>query len=182
MGVKITPVKPSTNLRNKSILSIQQFNKESLAKIFSLAGKMKGLATGAKPSKILAGRIVVLLFYEPSSRTLSSFDAAVKQLGGQTIVINNPTELSSVAKGETFEDTIKTLEAYCDAIVIRHPKVGFAIKAANAATNVPIINAGDGVGEHPTQALLDLYTIWNFKKRLTNLKGLIIGDGLNARA
>lgn len=124
---------------------------------------------------------MVLLFYEPSSRTRGSFDAAVKQLGGQTVVVENPQQFSSVAKGETFGDTIRTFEAYSDAIVLRHPVTGSAAKAAEVAKHVPIINAGDGIGEHPTQALLDLYTIWEHTGRLSGLKGLIAGDILNGR-
>ncbi len=181
MGQKITSIKPSKNLRDKSILSFNQFDQSTLKEIFSLAMKMKAIATKAQTSKILTGKIIILLFYEPSTRTLSSFDAAVKQLGGQTIVINNPSELSSIAKGETFEDTIKTLEAYCDAIILRHSKEGFSEKAGAVASSVPIINAGDGIGEHPTQALLDLFTIWDHKKRLENLRGLVVGDLLNGR-
>lgn len=181
MGVKTTSQKPSRNLKRKNILSIKQLNQTALTEIFLLAEKMRVIATHAQPSKILAGKIVTLLFYEPSSRTLSSFDAAIKQLGGQTIVINNPTELSSIAKGESFEDTVRTLEAYCDAIVIRHPQAGFAEKAADSTTSIPIINAGDGIGEHPTQALLDLFTIKTHKKSLDNLKGLIVGDLMNGR-
>lgn len=182
MGSKNVALKPAKILRSQDILSISQFSRAGINTVFKTTSRLKNLAINSKPSNILAGKIVVLLFYEPSSRTLSSFDAAIKQLGGQTIVINNPLQLSSIAKGETFEDTIRTLEAYCDAIVLRHPEAGFADKAAQISQTVPIINAGDGAGEHPTQALLDLYTIWNFKKRLTNLKGLIIGDILNARA
>lgn len=182
MGLKNTQLKTTKLLQSQDIISISQFNKDIIGQVFKTASKLKSLATNSKPSNILAGKIVVLLFYEPSSRTLSSFDAAIKQLGGQTIVINNPLELSSMVKGESFEDTIKTLEAYCDAIVIRHSEAGLVQQAALVAEKVPVINAGDGTGEHPTQALLDLYTIWNFKKRLTGLKGLIIGDIRNGRA
>jgi aspartate carbamoyltransferase len=180
MGYKTTK-KPSSKFHNQSIISIQQFNKTSINELFNLAEKLTPLAKEAKPSKILAGRIVVLLFYEPSTRTLSSFDAAVKQLGGQTIVISNPNKLSSVSKGESFEDTIKTLEAYSDAIVLRHPLPGFAEKAANIVKTIPIINAGDGIGEHPTQSLLDLYTINKHKDSLSDLKGVVAGDLLNGR-
>lgn len=135
----------------------------------------------AKPSKILNGNIVTLLFYEPSSRTFGSFSAAIKQLGGQTVEIINPQQFSSVAKGENFEDTIRVFEAYCDAIVLRHPNVGSASKAAETAISVPIISAGDGIGEHPTQALLDLYTIYERFKHLDNLTILFAGDILYGR-
>lgn len=142
---------------------------------------MKTIALKAKPSGILAGKIVVLLFYEPSSRTLGSFSAAIKQLGGHTVVIRDPQHFSSVSKGETFEDTVRTFEAYSDAIVLRHPHVGAAQNAADTALYVPIINAGDGIGEHPTQALLDTYTIYEKFGKLNNLKGVLAGDMLNGR-
>ena len=143
---------------------------------------MKNIALKALPSKVIAGKIVVLLFYEPSSRTFGSFSTAVKQLGGQTVEILNPQQFSSVAKGETFEDTIRVFEAYSDAIVIRHPIVGSAMTAAEIAKFVPIINSGDGAGEHPTQTILDMYTIYEKHGRLDNLIGVAAGDLLNGRA
>lgn len=169
------------NFFGKSIISFSQFSSSDIYLLFSRAEKMQLIARNAKPSKILAGKIVVLLFFEPSSRTLASFDAAVKQLGGQTVVITNPQQFSSVAKGESFEDTIKVFEAYSDAIILRHPETGSAQKAAEIAKYVPIINAGDGIGEHPTQALLDLYTIYKQAKNLSNLTGLVAGDLKNGR-
>jgi aspartate carbamoyltransferase len=124
--------------------------------------------------------VVGLLFFEPSTRTFSSNCAAVKRLGGQTIEHQNPTQNSSVVKGESIEDTAKMIEQYCDAIVMRHPIVGTLKKVADVA-DIPVINAGDGIGEHPTQALLDMYTIYEKHKRLNNLKGLMVGDLLNGR-
>ena len=106
---------------------------------------------------LLQGKILANLFYEPSTRTASSFMAAMLRLGGQMIPINN-VQYSSVTKGESLPDTVRTLESYADVIVLRHPEVGAAATAARYASK-PIINAGDGVGEHPTQALLDLFTI-----------------------
>lgn len=169
------------NFKGKDILSLDQFSPNDLKILFPLTRKMKDIAANARPSRILEGNIVVLLFYEPSSRTFGSFSAAVKQLGGQTVEIQNPQQFSSVAKGESLKDTIRVFEAYCDVIVIRHPEVGSAKKAADYASFVPIINAGDGAGEHPTQALLDLYTIYEKFGRLDNLTGLIAGDILNGR-
>ncbi len=166
---------------NKDILSLDQFDIPSIKKLFRLADKMKRLAKNAMPSNILKGNLVTLLFYEPSSRTRGSFDAAVKQLGGNTIVVENPQQFSSVSKGETLEDTIQVFESYTDAIVIRHPDSGTAEKAAKSAKFVPIINAGDGVGEHPTQALLDMYTIHEHTGRLDNLIGVAGGDIKNGR-
>jgi len=169
------------DFKNKDIVSLSQLDDKSVLKLFEKVSLVRELGEKGLPSDLLAGKIVVLLFYEPSSRTRSSFDAATKQLGGQTIVVENPQQFSSVSKGETFEDTIRVFEAYCDAIVLRHPELGSAERAAKTAKFVPIINAGDGAGEHPTQALLDLYTIWDRKKNLSNLKGVMAGDILNGR-
>lgn len=165
----------------RHIISFDQFDPQSLEILFAMTRQMRSIAQKAQPSQLLAGQLVTLLFYEPSSRTMASFDAAVKQLGGNTIVITNPQQFSSVAKGETFSDSIRTFEAYCDAIVLRHPETGSAKKAASVAQNVPIINAGDGIGEHPTQALLDLFTILEHTEKLSGLKGLVAGDVLNGR-
>lgn len=171
----------SGKFKNQDILSLSQFDTSSIEKLFSHVPKMALIAKNGRPSSLLKGKIVTLLFYEPSSRTFASFGAAVKQLGGQTIEILNPQQFSSVSKGETLEDTIRVFEAYCDAIVIRHPEVGAAKKAADAASFVPILNAGDGTNEHPTQALFDLYTIYEHTKHLDNLTGVLAGDMLNGR-
>lgn len=165
----------------KDILSLDQFSPKDLTILFKLTAKMKKIAVNAQPSNLLQGKIVTLIFYEPSSRTFGSFAAAIKQLGGQTVEIQDPQHFSSVAKGETLEDTIRVFEAYSDAIVIRHPKVGAAKAAADAAFFVPIINAGDGIGDHPTQGLLDLATVYEKFKRLDNITGVAAGDILNGR-
>ncbi len=175
------PQKINGQFKNKDILSLDQFSQKDLKILFSHIKRMKSIAVKAMPCNIIAGKNVVLLFYEPSSRTRGSFDVAAKQLGGQTIVIENPQQFSSVAKGETFEDTIRVFEAYSDLIVLRHPEEGSSEKAAKIAKFVPIINAGDGKGEHPTQALYDLYTIYEKHKKLDNLVGLMAGDMLNGR-
>lgn len=169
------------DFKGKDIISLDQFSQKDIKILFSLVPKMREIAIKAMPSKIIAGKIIVLLFYEPSSRTFGSFSTAVKQIGGQTVEILNPQQFSSVVKGETFEDTIRVFEAYSDAIVLRHPQAGAAQAASDVAKNVPIINAGNGVGEHPTQALLDLYTIYEKFKKLDNLKVLMTGDMLNGR-
>lgn len=173
--------KVNGDFKGKDILSLDQFSPKDLFILFKHTKTMQKIAQNAKPSDVLKGNIVTLLFYEPSSRTFGSFGAAVKQLGGQTIEIINPETFSSVAKGETLEDTIRVFEAYCDAIVLRHPQVGTAIKAAEAASFVPILNAGDGIGDHPTQGLLDLYTIFEKCNRLENLTAVAAGDMLNGR-
>ncbi len=168
--------------RGKDIVSFDQFALEDLQKLFTLTRQMKQLAVNNEPSHLLEGLLVALLFFEPSSRTFSSFAAAVKRLGGQTIEMQNPEAVTSVKKGESFEDTIRVLEAYANAIVLRHSCVGAAKQAAEAAEYVPVLNAGDGNNEHPTQTLLDLYTIYEHFGRLDNLTGLLAGDCLNSRA
>ncbi|MGH7203774.1 MAG: aspartate carbamoyltransferase [Candidatus Levyibacteriota bacterium] len=168
------------NFKHKDILSLDQFTPKDLDILFKQTKKMKTIAVKAKASQLLAGNIITLLFYEPSSRTFGSFGAAVKQLGGQTIEIQDPQHFSSVSKGETFEDTIRTFEAYTDAIILRHPHVG-ATKVAADAAEIPLLSAGDGIGEHPTQALLDLYTIYETHGSLDGLTGVLAGDLLNGR-
>jgi len=178
---EISPLeKINSNFKNKDILSLDQFSPSDLKKLFTLTKKMKTIAVNAKPSDILKGTITILLFFEPSSRTFGSFSAAIQQLGGSVIAFQGMGN-SSAAKGETLEDTIRVFEGYSDAIVIRHSEVGTAQKAANAATLVPIINAGDGIGEHPTQGLLDMATIYEKHGRLDNLTGVFAGDLLNGR-
>jgi len=172
-------MKKSEFFFGQDIISLDQFNRKSVEKIFATASKIKK-TPAKKLLKILQGKVVGLLFFEPSTRTFSSNCAAVKRLGGQTIEHQNPTQNSSVVKGESIEDTTKMMEQYCDAIVMRHPIVGTLKKVADVA-DIPVINAGDGIGEHPTQALLDMYTIYEKHKRLNNLKGLMVGDLLNGR-
>lgn len=168
------------NFKNKDIISLDQFDKASILKLFKVTEKVRKMVF-RKSCKVLEGKIGTMLFYEPSSRTFSSFASAIKQMGGQTIEYQNPMQTSSAVKGETLEDTIRVFENYCDFIIIRHPLVGTAEKAAEAAEKCPIINAGDGIGEHPTQALMDLYTIYSQFGKLTNLTGLIAGDLLYGR-
>lgn len=169
-------LKINSDFKGKDILSIDQFTPQSLKKLFSVTDKMAKIARNAKPSWILKGNIVALLFYEPSTRTFASFAAAAKQLSGETLEIIDPQHTSSYVKGETFEDTIKVLEAYCDVIIARHPEKGFVQKAAEVARFVPIINAGDGIGEHPTQALQDLYTIKGRFEEFENLHVVFYGE------
>lgn len=122
----------------------------------------------------LRGQVVALLFYEPSTRTRLSFEAGAKMLGAETISIDSK-EASSMAKGETLADTVRVVEGYCDLIVLRHPSEGSARMAAEYAS-VPVINAGDGANEHPTQTLLDLYTIWKWRGSLDGLEVAVAGD------
>ena len=142
----------------KDILSVKQFNRADLEYIFGVAHEMRGMVERIGTFDLLKGKILANLFYEPSTRTSSSFTAAMERLGGSVIPINE-VRYSSVSKGESLPDTVRTLECYADVIVLRHPEVGAAARAAKAARK-PVINAGDGVGEHPTQALLDTFTIF----------------------
>ncbi len=141
----------------RDIISVKQFNREQLEYIFGVAHEMYEMVARVGSFDLLKGKILANLFYEPSTRTSSSFTSAMDRLGGSVIPINN-VSYSSVTKGESLPDTIRTLEAYSDVIVLRHPEVGSAALAAKYARK-PVINAGDGTGEHPTQALLDLFTI-----------------------
>ncbi len=172
--------KIGADFKGQDILSLEQFDPASLQKIFDTTDEIiKHDKNGTMPEH-LKGRVVTLLFFEPSSRTYGSFASAVKRLGGQTIDVVDPASFSSVVKGETLEDTIRVFECYSDAIVMRHPQMGTAKKAADAAT-IPILNAGDGVGEHPTQAILDLYTIYEKFKKLNGLTGVVAGDLMYGR-
>lgn len=161
-------------LNTKDIISFKKLSNEDVEKIFSEAEKFENIAKGKENSDILKGKILGTLFFEPSTRTKLSFKSAIKRLGGSTIGFSRAEE-SSVAKGETLTDTIKTVENYCDAIVIRHPQMGSAKLASEAAT-VPIINAGDGAGHHPTQTLLDLFSIRKNLNTLENLNIGLVGD------
>ena len=142
----------------KDIISVKQFKREDLEYVFGVAHEMRGMVERVGTFDLLKGKILANLFYEPSTRTSSSFTAAMERLGGSVIPINE-VKYSSVSKGESLPDTIRTLECYADVIVLRHPETGSAAIAARAAKK-PVINAGDGVGEHPTQALLDTFTIF----------------------
>lgn len=142
----------------KDIISVKQFKREDLEYVFGVAHEMRGMVERVGTFDLLKGKILANLFYEPSTRTSSSFTAAMERLGGSVIPINE-VKYSSVSKGESLPDTIRTLECYADVIVLRHPETGSAAIAAKAARK-PVINAGDGVGEHPTQALLDTFTIF----------------------
>jgi len=154
----------------QDILSVRQFDRERLEYLFALAEEMRTIVKREGSSSILRGRVLACLFYEPSTRTSSSFVAAMSRLGGSVIPINE-VRYSSVTKGESLPDTVRTLECYSDVIVLRHPEVGSAQIAAQAARK-PVINAGDGIGEHPTQALLDIFTI---EEELGGIDGMTIG-------
>ncbi len=153
----------------RDILSVKQFDRRDLETIFGVAHEMEEMVRRVGSFDLLKGKILANLFYEPSTRTSSSFTSAMERLGGSVIPINE-VRYSSVSKGESLPDTVRTLEAYADVIVLRHPETGAAALAAKYARK-PIINAGDGIGEHPTQALLDLFTI---REELGSIEGLTV--------
>ncbi len=156
------------------ILSVKQFKRDDLEYISGVAHEMAGMVRRVGTFDLLKGKILASLFYEPSTRTSASFTSAMERLGGSVIPINE-VHYSSVSKGESLPDTVRTLEAYVDVIVLRHPEVGSAALAAKYASK-PVINAGDGVGEHPTQALLDLFTITEEMGRVDGLTITMVGD------
>lgn len=158
----------------KDILAVSQFNRHDIDVLFAEANRLRVKLERGQVQDSLRGKIVANLFYEPSTRTASSFMAASQRLGGGIIPIND-VHYSSVSKGENLADTVRTLEQYCDVIVLRHNTKGQASIAAEAARK-PVINAGDGIGEHPTQALLDLYTILRECGRLDGLTVTMVGD------
>ncbi|RKF73828.1 Protein pyrABCN [Golovinomyces cichoracearum] len=155
-------------LKDQHILSVDKFNRQDLHNLFTVAQEMRLGVQREGVLSILKSRVLCTLFYEPSTRTSASFDAAMQRLGGRTVAI--ATSHSSTAKGESLADTIRTMGCYCDAIVLRHPDESSAATAAKYST-VPIINGGNGTHEHPTQALLDLFTI---REELGTVTGLII--------
>ncbi len=160
------------------VTRVAQFqNKDIINGLFEVANEFKN---SSDHPESLHGKVVATLFYEPSTRTRLSFEAATERLHGKIISTENAGQFSSAAKGETLEDTIKTICGYADAIVLRHPEIGAAERAVEVAS-VPIINAGDGAGEHPTQALLDLFTIREEKPEIDGLKIGLVGDLLNGR-
>jgi aspartate carbamoyltransferase catalytic subunit len=156
------------------VIEAQQFDLATLGKLFEVTEKMEKVAEqGGIPD--YHSRIMATLFYEPSTRTRFSFETAMHRLGGRVISTENAREFSSVSKGETLEDTIRILNGYVDIIVMRHNEVGAARRAA-AVSRVPVINAGDGAGQHPTQALLDLYTIRKEIGKINGLRIAMVGD------
>ena len=167
------------SLKGKDIVSIRDLNKEEIELIHKKAEEMEPYARGENPCKLMEGKILGTLFFEPSTRTRLSFTSAMQRLGGNVMGFEG-VNVTSVAKGESLTDTIKTVERYCDLIVIRHPMEGAARLAANVSTK-PVINGGDGGNQHPTQTLLDLYTIKKMKGKIKGLNVTMLGDLKYAR-
>ncbi len=162
------------NFKNLDILSTEQFDRDGLEFLFKVALKMEPFARKEKQGKLMKGKILASLFYEPSTRTRFSFETAMKRLGGETI---SATEIasSSIFKGETIADTARVVEKFADVIAIRHPQAGSAkIFADNA--DIPVLNAGDGPNQHPSQSLLDMYTIKKERGKIDGLTVAMVGD------
>lgn len=159
------------------IIESQQFSRDDLDELFILARQME---KRSRKKTVLNNKILITLFYEPSTRTRLSFEAAMIKLGGSVISTENAASFSSAAKGETLEDTIRVLNGYGDVIVIRHFEAGAAQKAS-LVSDIPVINAGDGAGQHPTQSLLDLYTIQKELGRIDGLSIAMVGDLAHGR-
>ena len=168
----------NASFARRHILSVKQFTRDDLHALFAVAQELRFLVERYGVLDVLRGRVMTTLFYEESTRTSSSFEAAMIRGGGQVVTIN--TQRSSVAKGETLADTIRTLGCYSDVVVLRHPAVGSSQEAAKFSP-VPIMNAGDGVGEHPTQALLDVFTIREELGTVNGLTVTLLGDLKNGR-
>jgi len=161
-------------LAHKDVLRADQFSGDEIDLIMETA---RGYAAALERGEVvdrMRGKILSTLFYEPSTRTRLSFEAAMERLGGRVISVAE-AKSTSAAKGESLYDTIKTVEGYADVIVLRHPEIGSAEQAARA-TDLPVINAGDGAGQHPTQSLLDLYTILEEQRRVDGLTIALVGD------
>ena len=159
----------------KHIIRSQDISRSDIEKLFTSATALE-----KRRGTPLAGKVMAALFYEPSTRTRFSFESAMLRLGGGVITTENASEFSSAAKGETLEDSIKVINSYADVIVMRHYEKCASERAA-AVSRVPVINAGDGPGQHPTQALLDLYTIRREIGRTDNLRVAMVGDLKNGR-
>lgn len=162
------------DFKGADILSAQQFNRGDIETVLKLAKKMEVFASKKKWGDFLKEKLLAALFYEPSTRTRLSFETAMQRLGGRTISAVG-MQSSSLRKGETLHDTGKIVENYADIIIMRHPGEGSAADLA-AAASVPVINAGDGCGEHPTQALLDLYTLQKERGKIDGLTIALVGD------
>jgi len=163
--------------RGRDVVSMRDFSRGDLEVLFERAREMERYTRSGLD--VLRGRVMAVAFFEPSTRTRLSFETAMKRLGGEVVGFSS-AEGTSVEKGETFSDTIRMLDAYADVIVVRHRLEGAARLAAEIAQS-PVVNAGDGSFNHPTQAMLDLYTIWREKGRIDGLKIGIMGDLKYAR-
>jgi len=157
-------------MKNRSLVSIDDFSTDEILRILGLAEEFERQPN----SKLLEGKVIATLFFEPSTRTRLSFESAINRLGGKIVGFSDASS-SSVSKGETLNDTIRTVANYCDLIVMRHPIEGSA-RFASEIASVPVVNAGDGANQHPTQTLLDLYSISKTQGGLNDLNIFLVGD------
>lgn len=186
-----TPPQIGGKFQGKHIISVDQFTKEDLIILFeatrSIRRRMRHNDRGL--TEICAGKVMASLFFESSTRTDMSFQAAMRRLGGDVISVSNGVQFSSMYKGENLSDTIRAAGCYADVVVLRHPQVGSTYEAAyyidklnqRIVNHTVVVSGGDGVGEHPTQALLDMFTIYDQKGSLDNLNITLVGDLLNGR-
>jgi aspartate carbamoyltransferase catalytic subunit len=186
-----TPPKINGDFTGKHIITVEQFNRIDLQVIFDAATRLRERVVNrdAKLVELCAGRLMASMFFEASTRTDLSFQAAMRRLGGSVVTASNGVQFSSVYKGENLADTVRAAGCYADIVTIRHPSVGSSYEAAyyidrlneRIRTHCAVVSGGDGIGEHPTQALLDLYTIVDLKKGIDNLTITLVGDLLYGR-
>lgn len=178
MKVPLAPIE--NDFLGKDIVSFSQFDRSSIEKVFDVTKKVKHELTKEEFTTQLKNTLTALIFFEPSSRTFLSFCTAAKRQGGQTLEVQNAGVSSSAVKGESLEDMGRVIQNYADCIVVRHSEVGSVAKVAKAV-QIPVINAGDGSGEHPTQAFMDMFTLKERFGSLDGIKGLMAGDLLHGR-
>ncbi len=186
-----TPPKINGDFTYKHIVTVEQFTREDFVAVFDAAHTLRARVARQDPTLVqtCAGHLMASLFFESSTRTDMSFQAAMRRLGGSVVAASNGVQFSSVYKGENLADTVRAAGCYADIIVIRHPSVGSSYEAAyyidrlndRITTRTAVISGGDGIGEHPTQALLDLFTIIDLKKGGENLTITLVGDLLYGR-
>ena len=162
------------SFKGRDILTTETLSKDDILEIMNVSAQMEELVQKERVGSLMSDKLVAVLFLEPSTRTRLSFVTAVHRLGAKPVIVAD-AKSSSQSKGETLEDTARTVEGYVDAIVVRQPQIGGAQRMADAV-EIPVINGGDGAGQHPTQALLDLYTIQKEKGTLEGLKVAMVGD------
>ncbi len=165
---------------NNHLIESQQLDRDILMRLFSRADELRKICKESSCPETLRGKVMATLFYEPSTRTRLSFESAMLRLGGRVMGTESASHFSSVVKGESLEDTIRIISGYSDIIVLRHNEEGSA-KTASEISNSSIVNAGDGKGQHPTQTVLDLYTIYKEIGRVDNIKIAMVGDLASGR-
>jgi aspartate carbamoyltransferase catalytic subunit len=169
-----------TNFDGQDVIRVDQFSRDEIELVLDHTAQMQARLEAGERLAHMAGKVLATLFYEPSTRTRLSFESAMLRLGGQVVSVAEAKTSSSAAKGETLFDTGKMIESYADVAVIRHPQQGSAQELADGAS-IPVVNGGDGTGQHPTQALLDVFTIRKEKGTLDGLTIALLGDLKNGR-